>query len=288
MLQNFSLHVENTFLRFNMGTGSPGDGSKSRESTNSIAFCVAVFSLEPSSRIWKRQNFLAIFSCCVPIGSNLLNSQSWVCLLSASYCVRKSFSVAGRWLAVSITSLDSSSVAWTQQFWILIKYCCIPRNIAKGPPVLFDSPLKEFGELFMYHRHSLGNDFLRKVHKHPIIRYIFSVFSSPERSVPYIDTWSSALPFGTSPCNSHCQDDICKSTRSISDIDRNPYSSVVISSIVGILPFVIMKTTRSTDLVIYHRLSHENNLRHSQIGLNAQSSKELSVCWGSIWAIVAK
>ncbi len=76
ILQNFSRHVVNTFLRFNLVTASPGDGSKSRERVNPIAFCVAVFSLVPYSRIWKRQNFLAISSWCVPIGSNLLNSHS--------------------------------------------------------------------------------------------------------------------------------------------------------------------------------------------------------------------
>ena len=82
ILQNFSRHVENTFLRFNVGTASPGVGSKSRESANPIAFCVAVFSLEPSSRIRKLQNFLAISSWCVSIGSNLLNSHSRVYLSS--------------------------------------------------------------------------------------------------------------------------------------------------------------------------------------------------------------
>ncbi len=118
ILQNFSLHAEKTFLRFSVGTSSPWIGSKNRESANPIAYCVAVFSPEPSSRIWKRHNFFAISSWRVLIGSNLLNSHSWLCLSSASFCVRKSSSFTGRWLAVSITNLDSSSVARTQRFWI--------------------------------------------------------------------------------------------------------------------------------------------------------------------------
>ncbi len=38
---NFSRHVEITFLRFNVAITSPGDGSKSSKSTNPISFCVA-------------------------------------------------------------------------------------------------------------------------------------------------------------------------------------------------------------------------------------------------------
>jgi hypothetical protein len=67
-LQILSRHVENTFLRYIVGTSSPGAGSKNRESANAIAFCVAMLSLEHSFRIWKRQNFFAISSWRVLIG----------------------------------------------------------------------------------------------------------------------------------------------------------------------------------------------------------------------------
>jgi hypothetical protein len=80
ILQYLSRHVANTFLRFST---DPSSESKSRESVNPIAVCVAAFNRDPSSRIWKRQNFFAISSWREPIGSNLLNSHSRVWLSQA-------------------------------------------------------------------------------------------------------------------------------------------------------------------------------------------------------------
>ncbi len=87
----------NTSLIVNLGTSSssPGFVSTTRASAYPIAFCVAEFSLAPSSRILKRQNFFAISSWRLPMDWNLLNYNSRVCILSASSCARKSFSVAG-------------------------------------------------------------------------------------------------------------------------------------------------------------------------------------------------
>jgi hypothetical protein len=47
------------------------DRLAARSQKNPIALCVAEFSLVPSSRIWKQQNFLAISCWCVPMGWKL-------------------------------------------------------------------------------------------------------------------------------------------------------------------------------------------------------------------------
>ena len=96
------------------------------------------------------------------------------------------------------------------------------------------------------------------------------------------------LPIGTSPRFSHILDDILKSTGSISCIDLNPNSSVVIYLINGIP--VIMKTMHCTDLVYlslpftWNEFAVLKNLSCWQ----ATSSKEFSASLGPICKIVSK
>ncbi len=128
-------------LIVNLGKSSLSLGfvSSNLASAYPIAFCVAEVSLVPSYRIWKLQNFFVISSWRLLMDWNLLNSNSRVCISSASSCASKFLIVAGHWPAVSITNLDQSLMARTYGFWISMKHCWITRSNANGPPLLSDS-----------------------------------------------------------------------------------------------------------------------------------------------------